>query len=211
MSRRSGPVDRLTAGLPQPLRVGVDWLVTIVGAVAIVVGMKLWVINPYRIPSSSMEGTLHCAKPADGCEARFSDRVLACRVCYHLEQPSRGDIVVFDTPPLAAQRCGEGGTFVKRLVGLPGDTVYEDSEAHIWIDGHRLSEPYLDPLRVEQDADSGTDHLGKAWVVPKGHYFFMGDNRASSCDSRTWGSVRRSDLIGKVIATYWPPPRIRII
>ena len=61
--------------------------------------IKAWVVNPYRIPSSSMEPTLHCARPARGCEARFSDRVLANRFIYHFRDPHRGDIVVFNTPP----------------------------------------------------------------------------------------------------------------
>ena len=113
------PVDRLTRNLPHGLRVTIDWVVTIVGAVAIVLAIKAWVVNSYRIPSSSMEATLHCAKPASGCEARFSDRVLANRFIYHFKDPERGDIVVFQTPPAAQARCGAGGTFVKRLVGLP--------------------------------------------------------------------------------------------
>ena len=117
------PVDRLTRGLPDPIRVTVDWIVTIVGAVAIVLLVKAFVINPYRIPSSSMEPTLHCAQPASGCEARFSDRVLANRFIYHLRDPERGEIVVFQTPEAAQIKCGAGGTFVKRLIGMPGETV----------------------------------------------------------------------------------------
>ena len=65
------PIDRLTVGLPKSLRVTIDWLVTILGAILIVLAIKQWVINPYRIPSSSMEPTLHCARPDSGCEARF--------------------------------------------------------------------------------------------------------------------------------------------
>ena len=61
-------------------------------------------------------------QPATGCEARFSDRVLANRFIYHFRDPKRGDIVVFETPPAAQERCGAGGTFVKRLIGLPGET-----------------------------------------------------------------------------------------
>ena len=115
------PVDRLTRGLPNPLRVTIDWIVTIVGAVAIVLLVKAFVVNPYRIPSSSMETTLHCAQPAVGCEARFSDRVLANRFLYRLRDPRRGEIIVFKTPPAAQVKCGAGGTFVKRLIGLPGE------------------------------------------------------------------------------------------
>ena len=73
------PVDRLTRGLPDPVRITVDWIVTIAGAIAIVLIVKAFVVNPYRIPSSSMEPTLHCARSEPGCEARISDRVLANR------------------------------------------------------------------------------------------------------------------------------------
>jgi signal peptidase I len=121
--RSRNPVDRLTQGLPRPVRITVDWIVTIVGAVAIVLLVKAYVVNPYRIPSSSMEPTLHCAEPAPGCEAGFSDRVLANRFIYHLRDPRRGEIVVFETPPAARIKCGAGGTFVKRLIGLPGETI----------------------------------------------------------------------------------------
>src|SRR5829696_2442448 len=108
------------------------WRVTIVGAIAIVLAIKAWVVNPYRIPSSSMEPTLHCARPGTGCEARFSDRVLANRFVYHFKDPARGDIVVFKTPPEAAVRCGAGGTFVKRIIGLPGETL-EERDGIIYI------------------------------------------------------------------------------
>ena len=100
------PLDRLTAGLPRPWRIAIDWIVTIAGAIAIVLAIKAWVVNPYRIPSSSMEPTLHCAKPAMGCEANTSDRVLANRFIYHFRNPKRGEIVVFNTPRLAEQECG---------------------------------------------------------------------------------------------------------
>ena len=119
----ANPVDRLTRGLPHRCACTIDWVVTIAGAIAIVLAIKAWVVNPYRIPSSSMEPTLHCARAASGCEARFSDRVLANRFIYRFRDPQRGDIVVFETPPAAKARCGAGGTFVKRLIGLPGERV----------------------------------------------------------------------------------------
>jgi signal peptidase I len=196
------PIDRLTRGLPRSYRLAIDWLVTILGAIAIVIVIKIGVVNPYRIPSSSMEPTLHCATPDPGCEASFSDRVLACRFCYRLSSPKRDDIVVFKTPPLAAIRCGAGGTFVKRLIGLPGDT-WAERDGYVYINGKRLNEPYIKPGR----RDTRTI---KAIHIPPHRYFFMGDNRNSSCDSREWGTVPRGNLIGKVFAIYWPPKRIRI-
>jgi signal peptidase I len=198
------PLDRLTAGLPRPWRIAIDWIVTIAGAIGIVLAIKAWVVNPYRIPSSSMEPTLHCARPGEGCEARLSDRVLANRFIYHFRSPHRGEIVVFNTPKAAQQMCGASGTFVKRLIGLPGDTVTERTGGFVYINGKRLDEPYLKADRRSHDSTTGT------WHVPNGDYFFMGDNRGQSCDSRRWGSVPRKNLIGKVFATYWPPNRISL-
>ena len=108
------PLGRLFPNMPHGWRVALDWIFTIVGAIAVVLVIKAYVVNPYRIPSSSMEPTLHCARPGPGCEARFSDRVLANRFIYRFRDPKRGEIIVFKTPPLAKARCGAGGTFVKR-------------------------------------------------------------------------------------------------
>ncbi|MFN2468931.1 MAG: signal peptidase I [Gaiellaceae bacterium] len=198
--RSWNPVDRMTRGLPRPWRVTIDWIVTIVGAIAIVLAIKAWVVNPYRIPSSSMEPSLHCARPANGCIARFSDRVLANRGIYHFRKPRRGEIIVFKTPKLAEERCGAGGTFVKRLIALPGET-WEERNGFVYINGKRLSEPYVKGPR----RDTRTLPAQK---IPKDGYFFMGDNRVQSCDSREWGAVPRENLIGEVFAVYWPPNRI---
>jgi signal peptidase I len=208
--RPRDPLARLFPGLPRGVRVTLDWILTIAGAILIVLALKEWVVNPYRIPSSSMEPTLNCAKPAIDCLGNSSDRVLACRICLDFGPPSRGDIVVFNTPSEAALKCGEGGTFVKRVIGLPGETVREDRHGFIWIRGPdstkwvKLKEPYLSTQRRLAD----TGHFGKTWQVAKDGYFMMGDNRAESCDSRAWGSVPRNKLIGTVFFVYWPPDRI---
>ena len=145
------PLDRVTGRLPRRLRIAVDWIVTIVGAVAIVLAIKAWVINPYRIPSSSMESTLHCARPAAGCESRFSDRVLANRFVYHFTRSAarrrhrlrdaagregevrRGRHVrEADRRAARARRCG---------IRIHGGAAY------VYIDGQRLEEPYIEKDR----------------------------------------------------------------
>jgi signal peptidase I len=190
-------------GIPQPWRTIIDWIFTIVGAIAIVLAIKSWVVNPYRIPSSSMEPTLHCARPASGCESRFSDRVLANRLIYHFRDPRRREIVVFEVPEIAKARCGAGGVFVKRIIGLPGEVI-EERHGYVYINGKKLDEPYIRPDR----RDPQNYH---SYKIEPGHYFMMGDNRASSCDSRVWGTVPRANIIGKVFAIYWPPNRIRLM
>ena len=195
----TGPLDRVTSSLPAPWDTIVDWVVTIAIAVAAVLAIKTWVVNPYRIPSSSMEPTLHCAEPAAGCQAGSSDRVLANRFIYRFRDPSRGDIVVFDTPERAVRRCGAGGTFVKRLVGLPGERI-SSVQGVVYIDGKPLDEPYVN------GGPPGPDFRER--VLGADEYFMLGDNRGQSCDSRKWGPVTREDLIGPVFAIYWPLTRL---
>jgi signal peptidase I len=198
--------------LPAPWRRIVDWAVTLAVAIGFVLAFEAEVAKPFRIPSASMEPYLRCARPADGCTGATSDRVLVNRLAYDFGSPQRGQVVVF-TAPLRANACGAGDggtTFVKRLIGLPGETVREDQRGSIWIrkpDARtwtRLWEPYIS--RTARRADSAD--FGRTWRVPQGEYFMVGDNRSGSCDSRRWGAVPRDSLIGPVIFTYWPPGRI---
>ena len=175
-----------------------DWALTIAVAIAAVLAIKAWVVNPYRIPSSSMEPTLHCAAPEPGCLAGTSDRVLANRFAYRFMDPERGDIVVFRTPPDVT--CpGPGDVCVKRLIGLPGDTV-EIRDDQLYVNGEPVPEPYVNGGAVGEPFGPVT--------VGEGEYFMMGDNRLYSCDSREWGTVPRENMIGPVFARYWPVQRI---
>jgi signal peptidase I len=155
-----------------------------------------------------MEPTLHCARPAPGCEAGSSDRVLANRFIYHFHSPRRGDIVVFHAPA-AAQRACNGGTFVKRIIGLPGEAWSERNGVTL-INGHRLAEPYVAASRRDSDTKTLGDipPLGKLRRIPSQMYLMEGDNRAHSCDSRVWGLVPRANIIGEVVLTYWPLSRV---
>ena len=99
-----------------------------------------------------MEPTLHCARPAIGCEGSHQDGILALKYV----GVGRGDIVVFHTPPAALVRCGAGGTFVKRVIGLPGETVSERNGV-VFVDGKPLAEPYVSPSRRDQEPPHKTN------------------------------------------------------
>jgi signal peptidase I len=188
----------------------VEWLVLVVLVVGIVFGVQAWLVKPYRIPSGSMEPTL-----------AIGQRVLVNRFIYHFTDPSPGDIVVFHPPAGAeeGQQCGEphqaleacprptanqsSETFIKRIVAGPGDTL-SVREGHPVVNGvEKKDEPYITPC-----GGGLACNLPKAITIPPGDYFMMGDNRGESDDSRFWGPIPRSWIIGEAFATYWPPDRI---
>ena len=156
---------------------------------SIAIGTGEWVTaTRHEVSTSAMEPTLHCARPGPGCLGGASDRVL-------VESPARdlkrGDLVLFLTPPRAEQHCPPAGTFVKRLVGLPGER-WEAREGRIFIDGRELREPYVAPER--RDFNSYPPRrLGAS------EYLVMGDNRVASCDSRLWGGVPATHITGRVV------------
>ena len=154
----------------------------------------LFVAKHYLMPTSSMEPTLHCAR-GQGCEAKHADRFVVLTFVGY----GRGDIVAFHTPEKARELCGAGGTFIKRIVALPGEVVSYRKNV-LRVDGRRVKEPYV--RRGRAGGVQGT------WHVPKGEYFLLGDNRAASCDSRTWGAVPKKEIIGRIVMTYWPLGRI---
>ena len=201
-------LERLFPHLSPRARSALDWVATLALAAAIVLALKAWVVNPYKIPSSSMEPTLHCARPGTGCTAGASDRVLANRLIYHFRDPHRGDIVVFNAPAAAEVRCpGGGGVFVKRVIGVPGDR-WAERRGRVYIDGRPLREPYVQPSRRDQQSHALSDLAPGRTRIPQGRYLMMGDNRDESCDSRIWGLVSRKSIIGEVFLTYWPLSRI---
>jgi signal peptidase I len=193
---------------------GVKSLVELVVTVAVAVGLALliqaFVVKPYRIPSPSMVPTLD-----------IGQRVLTNRL---VDDPSLGDVVVFH-PPVGATVgngvCGDaaqgGGhqqacdkataqessqTFIKRVVGMPGDTIKIDN-GHVIRNGKPEKDPYIircgpgDPCNFPQPIK-----------IPPDEYFMMGDNRPNSLDSRYWGPVPQNWIIGVAFFTYWPPDRI---
>ena len=177
----------------------IEWVVTLAVAGLFVLVFEVEIAQPFRVPTSSMEPTLHCAKPGSGCTGSLNDRVLVAKVVYRFRDPRRGEIAVFHAPAAARVACSEGGTYLKRVIGLPGDQVSERTGT-FYVDGKKLDEPYLS--FYERDSVTRTwPRLGKK------QYFVMSDNRIGSCDSRTWGPVPRSAFIGPVVATYWPPTR----
>jgi signal peptidase I len=164
-------------------------LITVIAAVAVMLaGCAGRGGRTYKAMAASMEPTIHCARPNPGCEADDNDRVVA-------KEPSgsikRGDIVLVKVPPLAQQRCGTGGTFISRVIGLPGET-WAELQGYIYIDGNQLHEPYVD----SDHRDFATFGARK---IASGNYLVMGDARASSCDSRVWGTVAASKIVGKVV------------
>jgi signal peptidase I len=137
-----------------------------------------------------MEPTLHCATPGSGCEGSVADEVVV--EATNGSKVKRGDIVVFTAPPLAEQRCGAGGTFIKRVIALPGET-WEERSGDIYIDGKKLSESYVPASR----RDTATSYPPKQ--IPAGSVFVMGDNRTQSCDSREYGPVPFANVSGRVV------------
>jgi signal peptidase I len=162
-----------------------EWAVVLVGAVLVALLLRASLFQAFWIPSESMETTL-----------LISDRVLVNKVSYRLHDIHRGDIVVFARPD---EQPGEIRDLIKRVIGLPGDTI-EARENAVYIDGNRLIEPYLDDGTVTSD-------FGPT-VVSEGHIFVMGDNRDESYDSRIFGAVPEDRVIGRAFVLFWPLGRL---
>jgi signal peptidase I len=190
--------------------------ILILAAVAIAVAflMKATVAQAFYIPSPSMVPQL---------EVR--DKIVVSKLAYHLHDPRRGDIVVFDCPPEVptckrpkhrflplrlAHDLGEAvglvqpdkDEFIKRVVALPGERV-EAHDGSVFVNGHRLTEPYL-PRGVQ------TDDFPPQ-TVPPGHLWVMGDNRGDSEDSRIFGPILRQKVVGRTVLRIWPLTHISFL
>jgi signal peptidase I len=184
-------------------------------ALGLALAIQAFIVKPYRIPSGSMLPTLH-----------INQRILVNRIGTHFSSPHVGDIVVFHPPKNYGEGCADAAegqqqagqgqakpcgvaqkqasseTFVKRVVGLPGDRI-QLINGHVIRNGVREQDAYIRPCN-----DMGSCDFPGTITIPRGDYYMMGDNRGESDDSRFWGPVRSGWLIGKAFFTYWPPGRI---
>lgn len=169
------------------LYTGVDLVETLLVALCLALLIRHFIIMTSLVPSESMVPTF-----------LVKDRLFVNKFIYRFHEPERGDIVVFKSPN------GDGKDYVKRLVGLPND-VLEVKKGDIYINGVPV---IFSGVTVLFDYD----YYGPV-IVPEGHYFMMGDNRANSLDSRRWTDpfVPRKDLKGKAWFTFWPISRMRVL
>ena len=164
-----------------------EWLIVLVVAVALALGVRTYVAQTFFIPSASMQPTL-----------LIGDRIVVDKLSYHLHGVGRGDIVVFATPP-KEQSDPTIKDLVKRVIGLPGDVI-SSKGGLVYINGAPLHEPYLVNGTVTTDITTQK--------IPPNEYFVMGDNRGDSQDSRFFGPISRSLIVGREVLRIWPLPRL---
>jgi signal peptidase I len=176
-----------------------ELVIVVVVAVGLAVLLRTFVVQTFSIPSGSMEPTLN-----------IGDRIVVDKLSYDLHGVGRGDIVVFARPP--AEDCAGApvSDLVKRVIGLPGETISLSGNGYVLINGKRLDETWL-PKSVQgttYPGPSGTAYsLQHPYKIPANDYFMMGDNRGDSCDSRFWGPIPKSLMVGKVDLRIWPLTR----
>jgi signal peptidase I len=200
-----GPAAEPVTDEPVPPQSTGRWIregvIVVVVAVLVAVLLRAFVVQTFFIPSGSMEPTL-----------QIGDRILVNKLSYHLHGVDRGDIVVFARP--AAENCGGPpvNDLVKRVIGLPGNVI-SLSGGYVYINGKRLDESWLPASQQGITSPGPPDSpssLATPYRVPKHDYFVMGDNRADSCDSRYWGPISRSLIVGKVEMRVWPLSALHI-
>lgn len=177
------------------IRGAIEWVIVIAGAIAIALIVKTFLVQAFWIPSESMESTLV-----------ENDRVLVNKLSYRLHDVNRGDVIVFERPGAIAPT--EIKDLIKRVVGLPGDSiVIDDDRSVVIINGVPLAEPYLDAGTVTVNGSLSCTEV-KPCVVPDGNVFVMGDNRTNSKDSRYIGTVAEEHIVGRAFVRVWPLSRL---
>ncbi len=141
-------------------------------------------VQSYHVDGTSMQPNLNS-----------SEFVVVNKTAYFFQQPQRGDVIVFHYPH------NPTNDYIKRVIGLPGDKIRTDFTT-VWVNGSELKEPYI---------SAPGNPSAQQWVVPANDYFVMGDNRPVSDDSRSWGFVPRSFIVGKAVIVYWPIPQWQTI
>jgi len=180
-----------------------DWVESIIIAFLLAMVIRAFLVQAFRIPTGSMRMTL-----IEGDLILVNKLIYGAKVPFTkfnlpaFQKPARGDVIVFVYPEDAKK------DFIKRLVGLPGDKV-EIKGGSIYINDKLISDPVFNQIYYYNRGDFALE--GKPIIVPEDSYFVLGDNSASSKDSRFWGFVPKSNLLGKALVIYWPPQRIRII
>jgi signal peptidase I len=160
-----------------------ETVITLLVAALLSVLLRTYAGQTFSIPSASMVPTL-----------AVHDRILVQKAFFNWHDAREGDIVVFTHPPL--DQCpGPAGDLVKRVIALPGQTIYSAGNT-IYINGHLLAEPYLPAYDPLGPPIASSQH---PYRVPPGEFYVLGDNRADSCDSRYWGPIQGSSIIGKAI------------
>ena len=174
-----------------------EWIVVIVVALVAALLIKTFAIQAFYIPSPSMVPTL---EPGD--------RVLVNKLSYDFHSVHIGDIVVFRRPP--ADTTLGIDDLIKRVVALPGQTIYVN-DCRVYVNGKEEPQPYL-PKGWQNPGSEyctvWTTNLPNPYKVPADDYFVMGDNRKDSYDSRYWGPLPASYLVGRAFVRMWPPSRL---
>ncbi|MGP0129388.1 MAG: signal peptidase I [cyanobacterium endosymbiont of Rhopalodia musculus] len=167
----------------------IEGIKTIATAAILAFGIRAFVAEARYIPSSSMEPTL-----------QVNDRLIIEKVSYHFQEPKRGDVVVFN-PTKALQEKDFRDAFIKRVIGLPGETI-EVKTGKVYVNGQAIKEKYI-------SEDPNYDY-GPV-TVPEREYLVLGDNRNNSYDSHYWGHVPKEKIIGKAFVRFWPFNRLGIL
>ncbi|MBS3977828.1 MAG: signal peptidase I [Syntrophomonadaceae bacterium] len=162
-----------------------EFLESIIIAIILATVIRVFLFQPFYIPSGSMEPTL-----------MPGDRIIVNKLVYRYSEPERGDVVVFKYP-LDPEK-----DYIKRIVAVSGERIEVD-DGRLFINYEQVSEHYLPPGLIYND-------FGPA-EVPAGQYFVMGDNRNNSQDSRIWGPLPRDNFVGKAVIIFWPLNRIGLI